>query len=425
MDIKKEIAEMIGDPSLVSDIEFEVSNIIVYTKNKNFLVNNLDIIKPIVNTKKKRIEVRLDPSLLMDEKEAEKEIEKIVPKSAEIKQIWFERDRSIATLEVMRPEMISKGMDVAKEIKDKTGWSIATLRYPLIKSDIVRAIREMLFSNADFRKKLMNSIGEKIYNSKFDVNDKYWVRMSALGGFRQVGRSAILIQTPISSVLVDAGIDVSNSRDPVPRIDAPEFDISKLDAVVITHSHLDHCGFLPVLYKYGYKGPVFSTAPTRDVMTLLHLDYLSLTDKTNEKQLFNIDNIKEMLKYSIVLNPNEVTDVTPDVRVTLHNSGHILGAMMVHLNVGNGFHNILYTGDFKYADSKTLNRADNTFDRVETLIMESTYGGDDDKQPSREEAENFFFDIVKKTIDKGGKVLVPVLGVGRAQEIMLMAEEWT
>ncbi len=425
MDIKKEIAEMVGDNSLISEIDFEVSNIIIYTKNKNFFLNNLKIIKPIINTKKKRIEVRLDPSLLMEEKDAEKEIFKIIPKSAELKQIWFERDRSIATLEALRPEMVNKGLDIIKDVKEKTGWSINLMRYPLIKSDIVKAVREMLYSHADFRKKLMNSIGEKIYNSKFEVNDKYWVRLSALGGFRQVGRSAVLIQTPISSVMLDAGLDVSNQKDFVPRIDAPEFDISKLDGVVITHSHLDHCGFLPVLYRYGYRGPVFSTAPTRDVMTLLHLDYLSLTDKANIKQLFSVDDIKEMLKYSIVLSPNEVTDITPDVRVTLRNSGHILGATMIHLNIGNGFHNILYTGDFKYANSKTLDKADNVFDRVETLIMESTYGGDNDKQPSRDEAEKFFFDIVKNTIEKGGKVLVPVLGVGRAQEIMLMMEEWT
>jgi predicted metal-dependent RNase len=97
---------------------------------------------------------------------------------------------------------------------------------------------------------------------------------------------------------------------------------------------------------------------------------------------------------------------------------------MVHLNIGNGFYNVLYTGDFKYANSMTLNKADNFFDRVETLIMETTYGGEHDKQPSRDEAENFFLDIVKSTLSKRGTVLVPALGVGRAQELMLLLEEW-
>lgn len=425
MDIKKEIVELIGDTSLVEDINFEVSNIIVYTKNRNFFLGSSDLIKSIVNKEKKRVEVRLDPSLLMDEKDAESKINKLTPKEADLKEVWFDKERSIVSLEAVRPEvLLAHNRKAVNEIKEATGWQVALSRFPLIKSNIVRAIREMLYSNSKFRRKLLNSIGEKIYNSKFDVNDKYWVRMSALGGFRHVGRSAVLVQTPMSSVLLDCGVDVSNAREAVPRIDAPEFDLSKLDAVVITHSHLDHCGFLPALYKYGYKGPVYSTLPTRDVMTLLHLDYISLGNKTNQKTLFDVADVKEMLKYSIPLSYREVTDITPDFRVTLHNAGHILGSSLVHLNIGSGFYNLLYTGDFKYANSKTLNKADNIFDRVEALVMESTYGGDQDQQPSREEAEQFFLDIVTKTVAKKGKVLVPVLGVGRAQELMLLIEEW-
>ncbi len=426
MEIKKSILEEINDKSLVEDINFEVSNIILYTKNRDFFLNSTELVRNLVNKEKKRIEVRLDPSLISEEKEAKKEINRIIPEKAGLKEIWFDEDRSLVSLEALRPELIiTREKEIVNEIKSATGWSVTCSRYPLIKSDIVRAIREMLYTNSTFRRKLLNSIGEKIYGSKVDVNEKYWVRLSALGGFRHVGRSAMLIQTPISSVLLDCGVDVSNSKDFAPRLDAPEFNISKLDAVVISHSHLDHCGFLPVLYKYGYKGPVYSTYPTRDVMTLLHLDYINVANRNNTKMLFDIDDIKEMLKYSIGLSYREVTDITPDFRLTMHNAGHILGSGMVHLNIGNGFYNLLYTGDFKYANSKTLNRADNIFDRVEALVMENTYGGDNDEQPSREEAEQFFMDIVNKTLSNGGKVLVPVLGVGRAQELMLLMEEWS
>jgi hypothetical protein len=425
VDIKKDISDFIGDTSLIEDINFEISNAIIYTKNRKFFLESFETIRELVRKEKKRIEVRLDPDLLMDEKEAEKTIKKLAPDDADIKEMWFDRDRSIVSIEAVRPEIFNldnkRGIN---EIKEATGWSVSLSRYPLIKSDIVKAVRSMLYENSKFRRKLLNSIGEKIYSSKFEVDDRYWVRISALGAFRQVGRSAVLVQTPISSVLLDAGVDVSNPKEPVPRIDAPEFDISKLDAVVITHSHLDHCGFLPALYKYGYKGPVYSTAPTRDVMTLLHLDYISLSSRMNSKLMFDIDDVKTMLKYSIALPFHEVTDITPDIRITLHNAGHILGSSMIHMNIGNGFHNLLYTGDFKYANSKTLDRAETIFDRVETLIMESTYGGDSDQQPTRKETEEFFLDIVKKTLSNGGKVLVPVLGVGRAQELMLLLEEW-
>ncbi|EFD93125.1 MAG: beta-lactamase domain protein [Candidatus Parvarchaeum acidophilus ARMAN-5] len=425
MDIKKDIKDFIADRSLIDDIEFEVSNVVIYTKNKNFFLDNSEIIKNLVSKEKKRIEVRLEPSLLMDEKEAENKIKEMGFEEAAITKLWFDAPRSIVTIEAEHPEIISGDRKAGiNRIKEETGWSVVLARSPLIKSDIVGAIREMLYDNSKFRRKMLNEVGENIYNSKFEVDDKYWVRISALGAFRHVGRSAVLVQTPISSVLLDAGVDVSNSREPVPRVDAPEFDISKLNAVVITHSHLDHCGFLPVLYKYGYKGPVYSTAPTRDVMTLLHLDYINLASKTNGKLLFDVDDIKNMLKHSITIPFHEVTDITPDIRITLHNAGHILGSAMIHLNIGNGFYNVLYTGDFKYENSKTLNRAETQFERVETLIMESTYGGDADTQPVRSETEKFFFDIISKTVANNGKVLVPVLGVGRAQEIMLLIEEW-
>ena len=241
MDIKKDIVEFIKDKSLIEEINFEVSNVIVYTKNRNFFLDNSEIIKALVSKEKKRIEVRLDPSLLMDEKEAEKEIKSVTPAEADIKEMWFDKERSLVSIELVRPELLlANKKEVISLIKEKTGWSVIMSRAPLIKSDIVRAIREMLYANSKFRRKMLNEIGEKIYNSKFSVDDKYWTRISALGAFRHVGRSAVLVQTPISSVLLDVGIDVSNPREPVPRIDAPEFDISKLDAVVITHSHLDH-----------------------------------------------------------------------------------------------------------------------------------------------------------------------------------------
>ncbi|MCL4376578.1 beta-CASP ribonuclease aCPSF1 [Candidatus Parvarchaeota archaeon] len=425
MDIKKEITEFIADKSLIEDINFEVSNIVIYTKNRNFFLDNTEIIRNLVSKEKKRVEVRLDPSLLLNEKEAEEKIRKMDFGEAHITDFWFDEPRSIVTIEAERPEILSGDRKAGiNKIKEETGWSVILARSPLIKSDIVKAIREMLYDNSKFRRKMLNEIGESIYNSKFEVDDKYWVRISALGAFRHVGRSAVLVQTPISSVLLDVGVDVSNPKEPVPRVDAPEFDISKLAAVVITHSHLDHCGFLPALYKYGYKGPVYSTAPTRDVMTLLHLDYINLASRTNSKLLFDVDDVKEMLKHSITLPFHEVTDITPDIRITLHNAGHILGSAMIHLNIGNGFYNVLYTGDFKYDNSKTLNRAETQFERVETLIMESTYGGESDTQPSRAETEQFFLDIISKTIANNGKVLVPVLGVGRAQELMLLIEEW-
>jgi len=123
------------------------------------------------------------------------------------------------------------------------------------------------------------------------------------------------------------------------------------------------------------------------------------------------------------LDYGEVTDITPDVRVTLYGAGHILGSSLVHLHLGEGWHNILYTGDFKCKQTQLLDGAHSKFPRVETLIMESTYGGAEDVMPPRSTCERELHSVITETLKRKGKVLIPVLGVGRAQEVMLIVEE--
>jgi len=209
----------------------------------------------------------------------------------------------------------------------------------------------------------------------------------------------------------------------IPHLDVPEFDIARLDAVIISHAHLDHVGLLPYLYKMGYKGPVYMTYPTRDLSALLALDFIGVAYKQAEKPLFSSTDIKEMVKHSICLNFNEVTDVTPDIRITFYNSGHALGSAMVHINIGNGAHNLLYSADYKYVRTRLLDPAVTSFPRIETVITESTYGAKGDILPQRITAEEEMIEIIKKTIERKGKVLIPELGLGRAQETMLVLED--
>lgn len=179
---------------------------------------------------------------------------------------------------------------------------------------------------------------------------------------------------------------------------------------------------VPLLVKYGYKGPIYCTEPTRDVMSLLALDFISIGFKDARKPPFEVADVKQMVKQTICVNFEEVTDITPDIRMTFYNAGHILGSAMTHLHIGNGLHNLLYTGDMLYDTSNLLAKASTKFPRLETVIIESTYGGKDDVLPPRKESEDVFMDLIKKTIERGGKILLPVLGVGRSQEIMLMVE---
>jgi hypothetical protein len=283
-------------------------------------------------------------------------------------------------------------------------------------------MRHYLHSESKDRERILRTIGERIFRPKtYEVGD---LRITPLGGVQEVGRSAFLIQTRESSVLLDCGINPGSSKpfEAFPRFDNPGFELDSLDAVIISHAHLDHCGLVPFLYKFGYDGPVYCSAPTSNLMTLLQLDYLDVANKQGIMASYDQKDVRECVLHTIPLRHGVVTDIAPDIRLTLHNAGHILGSSMVHLHVGEGLHNIVYTGDYKYARTMLLEAAAIEFPRVETVITESTYGGIDDIMPSRVDAEERLTEIVNKTLERRGKVLIPVPAVGRAQEIMLVID---
>ena len=425
-EILKEVMKHIPADAEISESGFEAANIILYTKNKEFFLNPNGKIKEIVDKVKKRIELRPDSSLLMDEEKAEKEIRKLIPEEAGLKNIIFDEPRSKVILEAEKPGLaIGKAGEILVEIKKKTFWVPIVRRNPPIRSQIIEKIRKVLYENADYRRKFLNRVGERIYGGWTNEKKDEWIRVTLLGAGRQVGRSCLLLQTPESNVLLDCGVDVSanHEEDAYPMLDAPEFDINKLDAVVATHSHADHVAFIPFLYKMGYKGPVYFTAPGRDIASLMALDYISVAQKQGRKAIFGSVDIKEMVKHSISLEYGEVSDITPDIRVTFYDAGHELGSAMVHLNIGNGLHNILYTGDFLYETSNLLSMAETQFPRLETIIMEATYGGQNDIYPTRRDTEELLYKTIKETIARNGKVLMPVLGTGRAQEVMMIIEK--
>jgi KH/beta-lactamase-domain protein len=423
MEILKNITDRLHGK--ITEASFEGANIVLYTDNEKFFKEGERTIKEIVDDIKKRIELRADAKILLDKEKTESEIRKTVPKEAEITNILFDMHRSIVVIESKKPGMvIGKQGSILEEIKNKTLWTPYVQRSPAIKSQITENIREVLYANNNYRRKFLNDIGKKIYKEWSPEKVDEWVRLTFLGGGRQVGRSSILLQTPNSKILLDCGIDVaSQGPEKFPIFNIPEFDVSSLDAVIISHAHLDHVGLLPYLYKMGYKGPCYMTPPTRDIAALLLLDFIGVAYKQAAKPLFDSSDIKEMVKHSICINYNEVTDITPDVRLTLYNSGHVLGSALVHLNIGNGAHNLLYTGDFKYSRTRLLDPSVAVFPRVETVITESTYGSKNDVLPPRRETEEQFLSMVRETLNNKGKVLLPELGLGHAQETMLRMEE--
>ncbi len=422
-EITQIVLQHIPKKAEVTRIEFEGPALAVYTKRPEILFEQSSIIADIVGLIRKRIVVRSDPAVRQPEKDTMAIIEKVVPEEAEVTSINFDPSLGEVIIDAKKPGLvIGKNGAVLQEVIKETRWRPRILRSSPIPSKIITHMRHYLHSESKERERILRTIGERIFRPMvFEVGD---VRISALGGFREVGRSAVLLQTRESSVLLDCGINPgsTNPLDTYPRLDVPQFDISALDSVIISHSHLDHCGFLPFLFKYGYDGPVYCSAPTSNLMTLLQLDYLDVATKQGLMAPYDQKDVRETVLHTLPLRYGAVTDISPDIRLTLHNAGHILGSSVVHLHIGEGLHNLVYTGDYKYARTTLLEAAAREFPRVETIITESTYGAPRDVMPSRIAAEEKLSSVINATLERGGKVIIPVPAVGRAQEIMLIID---
>jgi len=423
IEISQYILHHVPSEAEVTRIEYEGPTLAVYTKRPEVLVDQSNLIAEIVNVIRKRIVIRSDPSVRLPENEAEKKAREIISPEAEVTEVNFDPSLGEILIEAKKPGVvIGKNGMVLQEIIKRTKWRPQVLRSPPLRSKIVMHMRHYLHSESKERERVLRTVGERIFRPKiYEVGD---VRITALGGVQQVGRSAFLLQTRESNVLLDCGTNPGSTKpfEAFPRFDNPAFEIDSLDAVVISHAHLDHCGLVPFLFKYGYDGPVYCSAPTSSLMTLLQLDYLDVANKQGTIPYYDQKDVRECVLHTNALRYGVVTDIAPDIRLTLHNAGHILGSSMVHLHIGEGLHNVVYTGDYKYARTMLLEAATTEFPRVETLITESTYGGPDDIMPSRVEAEEHMTRVVNETLERKGKVLIPVPAVGRAQEIMLVLD---
>ena len=236
-----------------------------------------------------------------------------------------------------------------------------------------------------------------------------------------------LVTTNESKVLVDCGAKPTNNRSEVqPFFAAPEMlPLDNIDAVVITHAHVDHIGMLPVLFKYGYKGPVYCTQPTRDLMTLLQMDYIKVAQAEGNDPPYSKSDIQECIKHVVDINWGEKTDIAPDIKMPMENAGHILGSSSVYMQIGEGRneHKLLFSGDIKYEKSWLFDAATVRFNKVDTLVVESTYGGPQSIQPTRQQATQDLQDLIIDTLSRKGKIFCPVFAVGRSQEVMIAIDE--
>ncbi|MCL4374088.1 MAG: beta-CASP ribonuclease aCPSF1 [Candidatus Marsarchaeota archaeon] len=428
------IQSMLPDEIGFVKAEFEGPDIVVYMKNPRPLYENDSIIRNVASAIKKKLIIRSDSSVLMPPEKAAEIIGTLIPKEAVVANVKFVPEFSEVYIEALKPGLvIGKGGSTLKNIATQTNWTPKVLRTPTMNSETIKGVRQLLFNEADFRKKFLVSVGKNINKT---IMKSEWLKATALGGFREVGRSTLLLETPNSKVLVDCGLSPEPSikgldangdseiNKAFPYLENANISINELDAVVLTHAHMDHIGFVPYLFKFGYDGPVYCTPPTRDLAALLLNDYIRLVAKSGGTPLYDEKDIRKMLTHMITRDYEEVTNITDELKLTYHNAGHILGSATVHLHAGEGVYNIVHTGDMKYGFTRLFDPANTRYPRIDALFIESTYGGANDITKNRNDAEIELMDIVKRTIDNGGKVLIPLFAVGRSQELQLVLENY-
>ena len=420
------ILKSIPKDANVTKIDYEGPRIALYTNKPRFLMENNEIISNLVNQIKKRIVIRTDEKIRKSEEDARKILDSVVPSEAGLEATFFDTATGEVSIEVKRPWLCQRNAEEFNhaEVTEQTGWKLRVRKSTTKPSNTIKAINYQLKVSSTERAKQLKSVGEEIFRPR--LVEKSEVSLLTLGGFGQVGRSCMLLTTPDSKVLIDCGVN-PGARTPAeayPRLDWANISLDELDAVVIGHAHLDHTGFLPVLTKYGYKGPIYCTEPTLPMMNLIQLDAIKVAGAQGRIPMYAERDVHQIMRQTIGLSYGTVTDISPDIKLVLANAGHILGSASCHFHIGNGDHNFVYSGDIKYGKSMLLESADTRFPRVETLLVESTYGAKEDIQPSREEVEGAFIKSVNETLKEGGKVLIPIPAVGRAQELMMVIDKY-
>ena len=419
------ILQSIPKEADVTKIDYEGPRIAIYTRKPRYLMEHNEVISNMVNVIKKRIVVRTEESIRKSEEEARQILTQSMPKDADLRGTFFDIAIGEVTLEVKRPWLLynTETFNMA-DVVEKTGWRLRIRKATANQSQTIQTINYNLKISSSERSKHLKQVGEEIFRPKLSEDAE--VSLLTLGGFSQVGRSCMLLTTHESKILIDCGVNpgTRNAQEAYPRLDWTNITLDELDAIVISHAHLDHTGFLPALFKYGYKGPVYCSEPTLPMMNLIQLDAIKVAAAQGRVPLYSERDVKQVMKQTITLPYGTVTDISPDIKLVLSNAGHILGSASCHFHIGNGDHNFVYTGDLKYGKTMLLESASWNFPRVETLLIESTYGAKEDIQPSREEVEAAFIKSVNETLRNGGKVLIPIPAVGRAQELMMVIDQY-
>ncbi|GAB3195797.1 metallo-beta-lactamase family protein [Pontibacter aydingkolensis] len=253
------------------------------------------------------------------------------------------------------------------------------------------------------------------------------LQLKFLGGAGTVTGSKILVKTDNHQVLIDCGLFQGLKELRLLNWRKPPLDVAKLDAVILTHGHLDHCGYLPVLVKYGFKGPIYATKPTRDVTGIILRDSAKIQEEDAQeanrygysrhhpaKPLYNERDVERTLPLFETHPQDKWIELNEEMKFCFRNSGHILGSSIVEFEcLGRKF---VFSGDLGRRHP-LLMHPPALLPTADYIILESTYG---DKLHSETSPYQEIAEIVNHTFSKGGILVIPSFAVERAQELLLI-----
>lgn len=233
------------------------------------------------------------------------------------------------------------------------------------------------------------------------------------GAAKEVGRSGILVETDSERILMDYGLK------PLPKgVDFPKLVKEKLDAILLSHGHLDHLGALPILYNNGQSCYVFGKEITSHFARLLLTDSLKISKQEGYSLGYRDNDIKTMLKKYKSIKYRKTFNVGK-TKVTAFDAGHISGSCMFLLEDSK---RVLYTGDFRLSDTRLIKGADIDIENVNVMIIESTYS--DREHPEREKEERRLMDFVESTLSNDGVALISAFAISRSQELLMVMDEY-
>jgi len=241
-----------------------------------------------------------------------------------------------------------------------------------------------------------------------------------LGAGNEVGRSCILVGFKGKKIMLDCGIHPAYAGlAGLPFFDEID-DASSIDLLLVSHFHLDHAAALPYfLAKTTFKGRVFMTHPTKAIYKMLLTDYVKVSNIAVEDILYNEDDLKESMDKIDQIDYHQEREYN-GIKFWCYNAGHVLGAAMFMVEIAGV--RILYTGDFSRQEDRHLMAAETPVVKPDILIVESTYGVQ--IHEPRKERETRFTTFVHDIVRRGGRCLLPVFALGRAQELLLILDEY-